>query len=77
MSITKTCTSQSISVETVDHQTSRLTLTFLSHLRSSSCVQISGSPLGSGSEGNMLPDPQIVHAATAVTMPAKPSVRFF
>lgn len=46
-----------------------------SHLRISSAVQYSGSPVGSGSDGNMSL-PQIAHAAAAVTIPAKPRTRF-
>lgn len=45
-------------------------LTAESHLRSSSLVQVPGSPLGSCSEGNMSP-PQIAHTATPVTKPVK------
>lgn len=34
-------------------------------------LQFSGSPVGSGSAGKMSLGPQILHAATAVTMAAK------
>jgi putative heme iron utilization protein len=44
--------------------------TAASHLRSSSSVHVSGSPLGSGVAGNISP-PQMAHAAVAVTKPAK------
>lgn len=47
-----------------------------SHLFISSAVQVSGSPLGSDSAGN-ISLPHMAHAAAAVTMPANPRKRFF
>lgn len=44
-------------------------LRFLNHLLRSVFVQVLGSPVGSGSAGNMSP-PQITQAVAAVTMPA-------